>query len=77
MSVPLCANGTTILKLTAEDFTLMRLIVLLVCSMLLQAPASGTIAEVTPKPALTKVHKIAIGGEGGWDYLSVDSDARV
>ncbi len=45
--------------------------------MLLQAPASGTIAEVTPKPALTKVHKIAIGGEGGWDYLSVDSDARV
>jgi DNA-binding beta-propeller fold protein YncE len=23
-----------------------------------------------------KVHKIAVGGEGGWDYLTVDSEAR-
>src|ERR1700730_8525968 len=23
-----------------------------------------------------KVHKIAVGGEGGWDYLTVDPEAR-
>ena len=23
-----------------------------------------------------KAHKIAVGGEGGWDYFTVDSDAR-
>src|SRR5215469_4576692 len=23
-----------------------------------------------------KVHKIAVGGEGGWDYLTVDSEAQ-
>ena len=27
-------------------------------------------------PAAPKVHKIAVGGEGGWDYLTVDPDAR-
>lgn len=32
-------------------------------------PADGSAA----KP---KVHKIAVGGEGGWDYLTVDSQAQ-
>jgi DNA-binding beta-propeller fold protein YncE len=27
-------------------------------------------------PATPKVHKIAVGGEGGWDYLTVDSEAK-
>src|SRR3982074_2079146 len=27
-------------------------------------------------PGSSKVHKIAVGGEGGWDYLTVDPDAR-
>jgi DNA-binding beta-propeller fold protein YncE len=27
-------------------------------------------------PVLPKVHKIAVGGEGGWDYLTVDSAAH-
>ena len=49
---------------------------LLVCSMLLQAPAREAISQASPAAAPTKVHKIAVGGEGGWDYLSVDSDAR-
>ena len=31
--------------------------------------------EASPQD-LPKVHKIAVGGEGGWDYLTVDSDAR-
>ncbi len=29
-----------------------------------------------PAPALPRVHKIAVGGEGGWDYLTVDPAAR-
>ena len=28
-----------------------------------------------PAPAAPKVHKIAVGGEGGWDYLCVDPGA--
>ena len=44
---------------------------LIVCSIL--AP---TLAQDVPPAASTKVHKIAVGGEGGWDYLTVDSDAR-
>ena len=27
-------------------------------------------------PLATKVRKVAVGGEGGWDYLSVDSEAQ-
>ena len=30
----------------------------------------------TPTVPPAKVHKIAVGGEGGWDYLTVDPDAR-
>ena len=35
-----------------------------------------SLAQESAPVALPKVHKIAVGGEGGWDYLSVDSDAR-
>jgi DNA-binding beta-propeller fold protein YncE len=44
---------------------------LIACSLLAQAPAQE--APTSPAP---KVHKIAVGGDGGWDYLTVDSDAR-
>ena len=54
----------------------MHSLALLVCSILLQAPAREAPARVSPTPAPAKVHKIAVGGEGGWDYLSVDSEAR-
>jgi DNA-binding beta-propeller fold protein YncE len=33
-------------------------------------------AQDAATPAKTKVHKIAVGGEGGWDYLTVDPDAH-
>jgi DNA-binding beta-propeller fold protein YncE len=29
-----------------------------------------------PKTGYEKTHKIAVGGDGGWDYLSVDPQAR-
>ena len=29
-----------------------------------------------PGVTALKVHKIAVGGEGGWEYLTVDSDTR-
>ncbi len=47
---------------------------LIACAALSTAQAPDG-PEVT-KSALPKVHKIAAGGEGGWDYLTVDSDAR-
>jgi DNA-binding beta-propeller fold protein YncE len=34
------------------------------------------LADDKDAPALPKVHKIAVGGEGGWDYLTVDSAAH-
>ncbi len=34
------------------------------------------VTQDAPTSASPKVHKIAVGGEGGWDYLTVDSDAR-
>jgi DNA-binding beta-propeller fold protein YncE len=46
----------------------MQHLVLLACAMLFPAAASES--------AGPKVHKIAVGGEGGWDYLTVDSQAR-
>jgi DNA-binding beta-propeller fold protein YncE len=45
-------------------------LVLIACSFLAQVPAQGS------PSSSPKVHKIAVGGEGGWDYLTVDSDAR-
>jgi YVTN family beta-propeller protein len=53
----------------------MRAIVLLACFTI--SPSLGTEAfALTAAPDAPKVHKIAVGGEGGWDYLSVDADAR-
>ena len=43
---------------------------LIACSFLAQVPAQGS------APSSPKVHKIAVGGGGGWDYLTVDPDAR-
>jgi DNA-binding beta-propeller fold protein YncE len=45
-------------------------LVLFACSFLAQVPTQGS------PPSSPKVHKIAVGGEGGWDYLTVDPDAR-
>ena len=49
----------------------MNHLLLIACSMLLPTPGQDA-----PPSAAPKVHKIAVGGEGGWDYLTVDSDAR-
>ncbi len=46
-------------------------LVLVACSMLLP-----TLVQAPAPSVETKVHKIAVGGEGGWDYLTVDSEAR-
>ena len=46
-------------------------LILIAFSMLLPATTQDA-----PPVALPKVHKIPVGGEGGWDYLTVDSDAR-
>jgi DNA-binding beta-propeller fold protein YncE len=48
----------------------MTQLVLMACSFLAQVPAQES-ASSSPR-----VHKIAVGGEGGWDYLTVDSGAR-
>lgn len=53
----------------------MRTSLLLACLTLF--PRFGAIAAPQDaKSSAPKVHKIAVGGEGGWDYLSVDTDAR-
>ncbi len=44
-------------------------VALIACSFLALAPSPGS-SSSSPK-----VHKIAVGGEGGWDYLTVDSEA--
>ena len=46
---------------------------LLVCFTLFSAQDAGPQATASAPP---KVHKIPVGGEGGWDYLTVDPDAR-
>jgi len=48
---------------------------LIACSLLFaaQAPEAGPRGARSAPP---KVRKIAVGGEGGWDYLAVDTDAR-
>ncbi len=54
---------------------MMKKAMLLAWCLLAPAPVLGDDKDATPK-AQTKVHKIAVGGEGGWDYLTVDSAAR-
>ncbi len=51
----------------------MHHIALMVCLTLLQAPETPSKGAVA---APSKVRKLPVGGEGGWDYLSVDSEAR-
>ena len=53
----------------------MRKVILLACCSLVSAQALRAAADEAP-PAQPKVHKIAVGGDGGWDYLTVDSPAR-
>jgi DNA-binding beta-propeller fold protein YncE len=51
----------------------MTQLTLIACALFAQAPAK----DAPPSPLGTpKVHKIAVGGEGGWDYLTVDSEGR-
>jgi DNA-binding beta-propeller fold protein YncE len=40
------------------------------------AMSTRSTADTAPAPAYRKLTEIAIGGEGGWDYLSVDAAAR-
>jgi WD40 repeat protein len=54
-----------------HEGTSMSHLLLLAFSLLFPA-----ITQDAPASAAFKVHKIAVGGEGGWDYLTVDSDAR-
>jgi DNA-binding beta-propeller fold protein YncE len=49
----------------------MHHLVLIACATLLPSPGAGPREADSPK-----VHKIAVGGEGGWDYLTVDPDAH-
>jgi len=49
----------------------MNLLLLIACFLLPPASAQDAPSSISPK-----VHKIAVGGEGGWDYLTVDSEAR-
>jgi len=53
----------------------MRQFALLACSTMLLAPAPEARSQ-EPTAAPAKVHKVTVGGEGGWDYLTVDPDAR-
>ncbi len=46
-------------------------LILLTFSMLLPS-----VTQEAPTAASPKVHRIAVGGEGGWDYLTVNSEAR-
>jgi DNA-binding beta-propeller fold protein YncE len=53
----------------------MRAFVLLACSTIFLSLGTEAVSQ-TAAADTPKVHKIAVGGEGGWDYLSVDTDAR-
>jgi YVTN family beta-propeller protein len=50
-------------------------IALIVCSALFPGPATEAALQGA-STAAPKVHKIAVGGEGGWDYFTVDPGAR-
>jgi hypothetical protein len=53
----------------------MRRFTLVTSAFLLTAITTDTGAQ-TPAAPPAKVHKIAIGGEGGWDYLTMDAAAK-
>jgi len=45
-------------------------------SAVLPVVVAAEIGAQTPSVPAMKVHKIAIGGEGGWDYLTADAAAK-
>lgn len=49
---------------------------LAVAVLAVSTPALGTADTAPARPSYRKLTEIAIGGEGGWDYLSVDPVAR-
>jgi DNA-binding beta-propeller fold protein YncE len=53
----------------------MHQIALIVCSTMFPALAPEAVPD-GPSSAPAKVRKVAVGGDGGWDYLTVDPDAR-
>ena len=53
----------------------MRRSVLVVSSVLLLVAAAWAEAQA-PSVLPTKVRKVALGGEGGWDYLTADPVAK-
>ena len=40
------------------------------------APTGGAGLAASPMPSYRVIQKVTLGGEGGWDYLSVDPNAR-
>jgi DNA-binding beta-propeller fold protein YncE len=48
---------------------------ILISASVLMAMASQACAQA-PATASDKVHKVTLGGEGGWDYLTVDPEGR-
>jgi DNA-binding beta-propeller fold protein YncE len=48
----------------------------LVLSAVLPLVLAAKVGAQAPSAPPTKVHKIAIGGEGGWDYLTADAAAK-
>jgi DNA-binding beta-propeller fold protein YncE len=48
----------------------------IVLSAILPLVMAIEVGAQTPSAVSKKVHKIAIGGEGGWDYLTADSAAQ-
>jgi DNA-binding beta-propeller fold protein YncE len=53
----------------------MKRTALLLSALWLAVTAISAAAQNPSAPA-ARVHKIPVGGEGGWDYLTVDSDAH-
>jgi len=52
-----------------------KVLLLACCCLLAPSLAFADDKDATPT-AQRKVHKIAVGGDGGWDYLTVDAAAR-
>jgi YVTN family beta-propeller protein len=59
-----------------EGETRMGMLMLVVVAALLPAPASQGAEHQDRAAGAAQVHKIKIGGEGFWDYLSVDPAGR-
>ncbi len=45
-------------------------------ALMLLALSTLSTGPLADEPAAPKVHKIAVGGDGGWDYLTVDPEAH-